>query len=72
MTIAGVNDIAVDTPHRQRGVGTAILEHVEALVRERGAHLLRSETGIENIASQKLHARLGFRPYRIEYEKVLA
>ena len=71
LTIAEINDIAVSTSRRQEGVGTLILEHVENLVRASGAHLWRSETGLENTASDKLHLKMGFKPYRIEYEKVL-
>ena len=57
--------------HRRQGIGTEILEHVEALARERGADLLRSDTGIENLASDRLHTKAGFKPIRTEYEKVL-
>ena len=71
VTIAEVNDIAVSKSHRRKGIGTKILQHVEQLVRERGAHLLRSEAGIENVASDQLHLKAGFKPYRIEYEKAL-
>tara|TARA_Y100000588_G_scaffold298409_1_gene319354 strand:- start:600 stop:815 length:216 start_codon:yes stop_codon:yes gene_type:complete len=67
-----VNDIAVSKSHRRTGIATQILERVEHIVRERGADLWRSESGIENIASAGLHEKMGFKPYRIEYEKVLA
>ena len=71
ITIAEVNDIAVTQFYRRKGVGSQMLVYIEKLARERGARLLRSETGIENIASDRLHTKLGFKPYRIEYEKVL-
>jgi ribosomal protein S18 acetylase RimI-like enzyme len=71
MTIAGIMDIAVARDYQRRGIGTAMLRHVEELAKERGATLLRSDTGIENLASQKLHGSFGFKPYRIHYEKVL-
>ena len=71
VTIAEINDIAVSASHRRQGIGTEILEHVEALARERGADLLRSDTGIENLASDRLHTKAGFKPIRTEYEKVL-
>ena len=72
VTIAELNEIAVSESHRLKGIGTLILKHVEHLVRQRGAHLWRSEVGIENIALEELHLKMGFKPYRIEYEKVLA
>lgn len=76
VTIAEVMDIAVAPDYQRRGIGTRMLRHVEEIAREmareRGAILLRSDTGIENTASQKLHERFGFKPYRIHYEKVLS
>jgi len=71
ITIAEVMDIAVVPDYQHRGIGTKMLKHIEKKARERGAHLLRSDTGIDNIASQKLHERTGFKPYRIHYEKIL-
>ncbi len=71
VTIAEINDIAVSVSHRRQGIGTEILEHIEALARERAADLLRSDTGIENVASDRLHTKAGFKPIRTEYEKVL-
>jgi len=71
ITTAEIMDIAVATDYQRRGIGTMMLRYIEDLSRERGATLLRSDTGIENAASQKLHERFGFKPYRIHYEKVL-
>jgi len=71
ITIAGIMDIAVAPDFQHRGIGTTMLRHVEELAKEQGATLLRSDTGIENVASQKLHESLGFKPYKIHYEKVL-
>ncbi len=71
VTVADVNDIEVAPQDQRRGIGTLMLQHAEALARERGAQLMRSETGIENEASQALHARLGFDVYRLQYEKAL-
>jgi GNAT superfamily N-acetyltransferase len=70
-TIAYVMDIAVMADFRGQGVGTEIMGHIEEVTRVRGANLLRSDTGIENEASQKLHEKLGFKPYHILYEKDL-
>ena len=48
-----------------------MLEHAEHLARDKGAHSLRSGAGIDNIDSQGLHVNGAFKPYRIEYEKLL-
>lgn len=71
ITIAEIMDIAVARDYQRRGIGTTILRHVEELAKEQGAILLRSDTGNENVASQKLHESFGFKPYKIHYEKVL-
>jgi ribosomal protein S18 acetylase RimI-like enzyme len=71
LTIAEIMDIAVAPEYRRRGIGLRMLKHIEKLTKQRGATLLRSGTGIENVASQKLHEKLGFWPYRIHYEKVV-
>ena len=71
ITIAGIMDIAVASDYQRKGIGTMMLRHIEELAKERGATLLRSDTGIENMASQKLHESFGFKPYRIHYEKVV-
>ena len=71
ITIAEIMDIAVAPNYQRKGVGTIMLKHIGELTKEKGAMLIRSETGIENIASQKLHEKFGFKPIRIHYEKVL-
>lgn len=70
-TGAEINDILVVPEFQRRGIATQIIKHVEELARKRGATLFRSGTGIENVASQKLHAKLGFQTYRVEFEKEL-
>jgi GNAT superfamily N-acetyltransferase len=70
ITIAGIMDIAVAPDYQRKGVGTTMLMHIEEMARKQGATFLRSDTGIENVASQKLHESFGFKPCRIHYEKV--
>ncbi len=71
VTIAEIMDVAVTPDHRRRGIGMMLIGRVEELARERGADVIRSDSGIENVASQKLHEKAGFKPYRIVYEKAL-
>ena len=71
ITIGEIMDIAVASDYQRKGFGTNMLRHIEELAKEQGAALLRSGTGIENLASQKLHESFGFKPYKIHYEKVL-
>lgn len=70
ITIAEIMDIAVAPDYQHRGIGTMMMGYIEKLARKQGATLLRSDTGIDNVASQKLHEGLGFRPYRIHYKNL--
>lgn len=65
-------DILVVPDYQRKDIGTMMMKHIEEVAKKKGATLLRSDTGIENIASQKLHEKSGFKPYRIYYEKILS
>lgn len=69
--IAEIMDIAVSPAYQRRGVGQQIMRRIENKARQAGATLLRSDTGVENTASQNLHRDMDFRTYKIHYEKVL-
>jgi ribosomal protein S18 acetylase RimI-like enzyme len=71
LTIAEIMDIAVASSHQRRGIGLSMLRRIEEVARRKGATLIRSDTGVENTASQKLHEKFGFKPYRIHYEKII-
>lgn len=71
ITIAEIMDIAVVSDYQQRGVGLEMFNHIEEVARAKGAALLRSDTGIANVASHRLHEKAGFKPYRIHYEKII-
>lgn len=71
LTIAQIYDLMVTDDYQRRNIGRKLLVHAEKLARDRGADILRSSTGIENIASQKLHKSSAFKTYYIEYEKPL-
>jgi len=71
LNIAEFYDLAVTDNYQRRGIGRKLLSHAEQLARERGADILRSGTGIENTASQKLHTGSAFETYYIRYEKLL-
>lgn len=62
VTVGEVMDVVVTPSYRHRGIGMKLMKHMERLSHARGASLLRSGTGIENKASQRLHEKpaLGF------------
>ena len=72
ISIAEINDIAVSPDFQRRGIALKLMAYIEQKARERGANLLRSGTGFENVASQGLHAKSGFQTYGIRYEKLLS
>ncbi len=71
LTIGEVMDIAVAPEYQRQGIGRQMLRRAEVVARKHGSTLLRSDTGIENVASQRLHESLDFQPHRLSYEKVL-
>ncbi len=71
VTIAEIMDIGVVPSHQRRGIGLSMLRRIEETAQQKGATLLRSDAGNENKASQKLHEKFGFKPYKIHYEKII-
>jgi phosphinothricin acetyltransferase len=62
------NSVYVKDGQRGRGLGTRILAELIALARARGHHSMLARITTENVASRRLHARLGFRLVGIERE----
>jgi GNAT superfamily N-acetyltransferase len=71
VVIARVRDLVVAPQHQRRGIGTLMMKAAEELARERGARVLRAETGVENNASQVMYGNHGFRVVSLVYEKAL-
>lgn len=69
--IAEIEDIFIKDDWRNRGFAMQLIEYAERKCRSSGANILRSGTGITNVASIKLHERFGFKKYRVELEKLL-
>jgi len=58
--VAFLEGIFVEPAFRRTGVARQLIEAVETWARRQGCSELASDTGIANIASQKLHDALGF------------
>lgn len=66
-----LREIYIEPELRRQGLSGEVYAYVEAWARKRGAAVLRAGTGCENRASIAMHEKLGFYPYRYEFEKVL-
>lgn len=71
LCIAEIREIAVSKKSRNSGIGKYAIEYIEKIAKLKGANIIRSGTSVGNTASRAIHDRYGFKPYRIEYEKVL-
>ena len=71
LSIAEINELMVAPEFQGRGIGLQMMQYIEKRAMEHGANLIRSEAGIENAPSRKLHEKAGFNAYRVLYEKKL-
>lgn len=70
-TFADIQDIYIEKEYRQSGIASQLIKYAEDKAKINGAKVIRSGTGCENIASIRLHEKLGFYQYRYEFEKLL-
>jgi len=82
--VARLYSLASKPEARGKGVGTALVEAVEAAARRRRCRTVRLEVRTDNLAAIRLYERLGYRRYRFldgfyedggngwRYEKALA
>jgi ribosomal protein S18 acetylase RimI-like enzyme len=63
-------ELSVLASHRSRGIGTALMEAVEAHAFEHDASSLRVRVDCDNPAAQRLYERHGFTPTVITLDKV--
>jgi ribosomal protein S18 acetylase RimI-like enzyme len=61
-----LHDILVDPDHRDRGVGSRLLDETLSLLQSRGARQIVLSTAERNESAQRLFARMGFRRTMIE------
>ena len=66
-----IQEIYIEEEFRRHGAATRLYEYVELKARHSGAKVIRAGTGLCNRASVQMHERLGFVPYRCEFEKML-
>ncbi|HET6655647.1 MAG TPA: peptidase C39 family protein, partial [Gammaproteobacteria bacterium] len=62
-SLARLYSIAVAPEYRGRGVAQALLEHSEAVSRERDCIAMRLEIRVDNAAGEQLYRKMGYRPF---------
>ncbi|WP_232685843.1 GNAT family N-acetyltransferase [Halobacterium zhouii] len=64
-----VDNLYVVPAVRNQGVGSALLDHAEADLREEGADVLAVEALWSNEAARRLYERRGYEGHRVTYEQ---
>jgi len=58
--VGRIPTLAVDSPCRNRGIGSALVNAAIEFFREAGMNIVRIQTGEDNPVGQRLYPRLGF------------
>jgi ribosomal protein S18 acetylase RimI-like enzyme len=64
--LINIHDIVVHPDFRGRGIGKALIEHVQAVAIQRGCCKLTLEVLSNNRAAMGLYRHLGFAPYELD------
>jgi ribosomal protein S18 acetylase RimI-like enzyme len=66
-----VVNLAIDAAHRNEGHGTAVLERVEAMARDRDCDHLKVSCEWGNEAARRFYREAGFRPKQVDFARPL-
>lgn len=64
-------NIAIDEDERNQGYGTAVIERVTELARERGCDHLKVSCEWQNEGARRLYRKTGFQPKQVDYAQPL-
>lgn len=64
-------DLAIDDGYRDRGHGTAVVERVKELARERGCDHLEVSCEWDNEGARRFYRDAGFRPKQVDYAQAI-
>ena len=68
---AEIQDIFIEADFRRQGAAEILYRYAEEKARLNGARVIRAGTGCDNHPSIRLHEKMGYYPYRYEFEKEL-
>ncbi|MFC7231177.1 GNAT family N-acetyltransferase [Saliphagus sp. GCM10025308] len=66
-----LSNLYVDPDYRGQGIGSALLEHVEASLADRGVDRLILEAMADNEAARRFYREAGYEPFRVGLEREL-
>ena len=66
-----IQDVYIEEEFRRQGVAEELIGYAADKAKKHEAKVIRSGTGSGNVASIRLHEKLGFYAYRYEFEKEL-
>lgn len=64
-------DLLVDESHRGQGYGSAVVDRVKELARERGCDHVKVSCEWENEGARRFYREAGFRPKQVDYVQPL-
>ena len=67
-----IDNLVVHPEHRSSGVGTALIEQLEGIARERECNLITLDAYTHNHASHRLYQRLGFEIWGFHFVRAIA
>jgi ribosomal-protein-alanine N-acetyltransferase len=65
---AHITNVAIASQYRQRGLGTLLMEKLEAVAREKRAQRILLEVRTSNFPAQRMYKNLGFIPTGLRKE----
>lgn len=70
-TYLRVVNLAIDAEHRDRGHGSAVLDRVRELARDRGCDHLKVSCEWDNEGARRFYRDAGFRPKQVDFAQPL-
>ena len=66
-----VDNLVVHPDYRERGVGTALLEYIETMAREKNCHVMTLDSYATNHPSHRLYIKQGYEMWSFHFVKPL-
>lgn len=64
-----VDDLVVDEAHRSQGIGGMLLDHLEQVARDEGAHCIELDSGHQRTDAHRFYRRRGYHDPGLRFRK---